>query len=268
MIFMRGSNRTGTPLTTWAAGCLLLVAGSLAGAETVTTINGVDIDSSVVDFYIQSRTQRPATQATAEQREALTKELTDIYLLATGKAAAKFRQDPRIQAQIELQSRSIVAQAVASEVIAGLPITEDEILAEYDVQVTQAPSEQFKARHILVETQGEANEIIAALDEGGDFQDLAKERSTGPSGPSGGDLGWFAPNQMVKPFADAVATMENGQYSSEPVQTQFGWHVILREDSRETEAPTLDSVRNQIRQSIQQRKFQEYLEGLRAESQG
>ena len=101
------------------------------------------------------------------------------------------------------------------------------------------------------------------LKEGEDFQALAREFSTGPSGPNGGDLGWFAPEQMVKPFADAVVSLDDGEYSSEPVQTQFGWHVIMREDSRENEPPTLESVRDSIKQRVEQEKFQDYMQGLR-----
>ena len=126
---------------------------------------------------------------------------------------------------------------------------------------------QFKARHILVETQSAAADLITQLDEGADFEELAKEHSTGPSGPSGGDLGWFAPNQMVKPFSDSVSGLENGAYTKEPVQTEFGWHVILREDSRNNEPPPLDSVRDVIKQNVEQGKFQDFLQSLRTSNE-
>ncbi len=127
-----------------------------------------------------------------------------------------------------------------------------------------APPQQFKARHILVATQGEAVDLISQLDGGADFQELAKEKSTGQSGPNGGDLDWFSPDQMVAPFSAAVSTLENGTYTSAPVQTQFGWHVILREDSRETQPPTFESVRDAINQQVQQKKFEAHLADLRA----
>ncbi len=258
-----GSKRIGTTLLATAAGLALAAMAPIASAEVVKTVNGAEIDSSLVDFYVESRTQRPAAQVTEEQREALLAELTDIFLLTTQKSATKFENDPRIRAQIELQRRSVIAQAVATEYISGIQVSDDEIKNEYDTQIALAPTEQFKARHILVESQGEAQDIIGELDNGANFEELAKSRSTGPSGPSGGDLGWFAPNQMVKPFSDAVVAMKNGEYSKAPVQTQFGWHVILREDSRATEAPTIDSVKDQLRQAVQQRKFEAYLEELR-----
>ena len=123
---------------------------------------------------------------------------------------------------------------------------------------------QYHARHILVESQGEAAGLITQLDSGSDFQELAKANSTGPSGPSGGDLGWFSADQMVKPFSDAVEALEDGAYTETPVQTDFGWHVIKREESRSNQPPTLDSVRDVIKQNIEQVKFQVYLEQLRA----
>ncbi|MDG2376865.1 MAG: peptidylprolyl isomerase [Woeseiaceae bacterium] len=191
-------------------------------------------------------------------------ELRDIYVLATQTNAAELAQDPRIAAQLDLQRQSVLAQAVAAEILANIDVTEEELLEEYGVQIKIAPPLQFKARHILVETQSDAVDLIGQLKEGADFQALAREHSTGPSGPSGGDLGWFSPNQMVEPFSLAVQNMEDGAYSSEPVQTQFGWHVILREESRETEPPTFESAKENITAAIQQRKFQAELEILRA----
>jgi peptidyl-prolyl cis-trans isomerase C len=260
---MNGSRVRGTRLASIgfvAAGAL---ASSLVFAETIFTVNGVDVDSAVVDIYFQSRLAQQGGQATPEQREALMTELRDIYILSTQDNAKALAEDPQIAAQIELQRLGVIAQAVAADFFERTEITDEEVLSEYNAQVELAPPLQYKARHILVESQGEAVAVIAELNEGADFEELAQEKSTGPSGPTGGDLGWFSPNQMVEPFSNAVQGLEDGQYSSEPTQTQFGWHVILREESRESEAPTLDSVQENIRQVIQQRKFTEHLAILR-----
>ena len=232
---------------------------STADAETAFTINGIDVDSSVVDIYIESRLQKPALQATAEEREILMEELTDIYLLTTQARTKELANETRVKAQLELQKRGTLAQVAATDFLTQNQATEEEILAEYTQQIELAPPLQFKARHILVETQTAANDLIKELDGGADFAELAKSNSTGPSGPNGGDLGWFSPNQMVAPFSDAVAAMDDGDYTKAPVQTQFGWHVIMREDSRAAEAPTLDGVRDVIKQQIEQRKLQDYL---------
>ena len=161
--------------------------------------------------------------------------------------------------------RGVLAQAVAQDFFDKNQATEDEIQAEYKLQMNMAPPLQFKARHILVETQAAAADLISQLQGGADFQELAKTHSTGPSGSVGGDLGWFAPDQMVKPFSDAVATMDDGDFSAEPVQTQFGWHVILREESRTNEPPTLESIHDALKQRVEQNKFQGYIEKLRAD---
>lgn len=263
MNLKNGSRDCGTRL----AMCSLIAAGMIgmsnASADTIFSVNGADVDSAVVDLYFQSRLGNQGGQATPEQREILMTELRDIYVLATQDNAESFVDDPRIAAQLDLQRRSILAQAVATDILDNIEVTEEEILSEYDEQVRLAPPLQFKARHILVETQGAAVEVIGQLDSGADFQELAKEKSTGPSGPNGGDLGWFSPNQMVEPFSLAVQGMEDGAYSAAPVQTQFGWHVILREESRESEPPTFESARENITVAIQQRKFQATLDELR-----
>ncbi|MDH3758628.1 MAG: peptidylprolyl isomerase [Gammaproteobacteria bacterium] len=248
-----------------------LAAGgfSTAAAETVATVNGADIDSTVFDAYLESRFQKPAAQATPDELATVEQELTDIYLLTTQPKAEEFSEDPQIKAQLELQYRGTIAQAVARDFVTTNPASDAEILAEYEAQLEQSSDQQYKARHILVQTQAEAQDLIAQLDEGADFQALAKEHSTGPSGPNGGDLGWFAPDQMVKPFADAVIALDDGAFTTAPVQTQFGWHVILREESRENEPPTLESVRDAIKQRVEQTKFQDYMQGLRdASSEG
>jgi peptidyl-prolyl cis-trans isomerase C len=261
MNFNSGSSYRGTlaVLATLAAATI-----PAASAETVLTVNGVDVDSSVFDTYAESRFQKPAMQATPEERALVEQELTDIYLLTTQPSAERFAEDPSIKAQIELQYRGTLAQAVARDYIESNPATEEEILAEYEAQLKMAPTQQYKARHILVETQEAASNLITQLDDGADFQELARENSTGPSGPQGGDLGWFSPDQMVAPFSNAVSELEDGEFTKEPVQTQFGWHVILREESRDNEPPTLESVRDTIKQRVEQTKFQNYIESLRA----
>ncbi|MDJ0759095.1 MAG: peptidylprolyl isomerase [Woeseiaceae bacterium] len=265
MILSNRSRSSGTLAVILAA--TLAMAG-VANAETVKTVNGVEIDSVVLSNYLQSRLQKPAAQATPDERAAILDEITDIYLLATQPKAKELEKSPELAAQLELQYRGLLAQAVAADYMAGNEATEDEIFEEYSEQIARSPSEQFKARHILVETQAKAMELIEQLKSGADFVELAKANSTGPSGPNGGDLGWFPPDQMVAPFSAAVVELENGKFTEEPVQTQFGWHVILREDSRENEPPTLESVRQVVKQQVEARKFQEYLESLRSANSG
>lgn len=263
---MNISKRSGRSGTIVALAVSALLAGpTTVFAETALTVNGIDVDSTVVNMYLESRIQKPAEQATAEEREVVIQELTDIYILTTQPSAKALEADPRVKAQIELQGRAVLAQAVATEFFNSNPATDEEILAEYQIQITSAPTLQFKARHILVETQAAASDLIVQLNDGADFAELATEHSTGPTGANGGDLGWFSPDQMVAAFSDAVAALEDGAYTAEPVQTQFGWHVILREESRDNQPPTLESVRDVLKQRVEQTKFQSYIENLRSD---
>jgi len=265
---MNGSRLSGTRL----AAIGLFAAGAFAtgtsSADTIFTVNGVDVDSAVVDLYFNSRLGNQGGQATPEQRVALMAELKDIYVLATQPSSAEHAANPQTAAQIELQERSILAQAVAAAYFETIEVSEEEILAEYGTKLEQEPPLQYKARHILVQTQAEAIEVIGQLGAGADFESLAKEKSIDPSAATnGGDLGWFAPNQMVQPFSAAVQAMEDGEYSAQPTQTQFGWHVIIRDESRESVPPTFESVKEEMTASVQQRKFQAHLDVLRTASE-
>ena len=236
---------------------------ALSGAISAQEGDGVSIDPNVFNMYLESRIQRPAAEATPDQVAAVRDELTDIYLLSDQPRAEELKDDPRLQAQLELQSRAIMAQAVATDFVTRNQATEEEMQALDAEQIKLAPPLEFKARHILVEAQGEAIELITLLEGGADFAELAKERSTGPSGPSGGDLGWFTPDRMVSEFSNAVQTLDNGAFTKIPVQTQFGWHVILREDSREVPPPPYESILDALKQEVEQQKLKDYLAGLR-----
>jgi peptidyl-prolyl cis-trans isomerase C len=254
----------GTMLASFALTTVATLAGSQALADTIFTVKDVAVDSAVVDLYFENRLGQSGSSGSPEEREILMSELKDIYLLSTQDFVAELAKEPKVAAQLELQTRGILAQVAAANFFESVTITEEELIAEYDEQIKMAPPLQFQASHILVASQGEAIDLIAQLDVGKDFAELAKEKSTGPSGPNGGDLGWFSPGQMVAPFTTAVEALEDGAYTTEPVQTDFGWHVILRVASRKSEPPTFESVRPNLEQVIQQKKFQEFLDTLRS----
>jgi peptidyl-prolyl cis-trans isomerase C len=124
-------------------------------------------------------------------------------------------------------------------------------------------SPEYKASHILVNEEEQARKIIEQLNQGANFAELAREHSTDSSGKDGGDLGWFLPQQMVAPFGQAVGQLEKGSYTSEPVKTQFGWHVIKLEDSRQAEPPAFEEVMGRLEQMLQQRQIGEYIQALK-----
>nr|WP_321249941.1 peptidylprolyl isomerase [uncultured Ruegeria sp.] len=164
------------------------------------------------------------------------------------------------------EERSLRAVQTVAEITGGL-VTDESIQAAYDAQIAEFEGEdEYEASHILVETEDEAKEIKTQLDDGADFSELAREKSTGPSGPNGGMLGWFGKGRMVPEFEAAVLELEVGQVS-DPVQTQFGWHVIILNDQRKSEAPELAEVRNELAQTIQQEAIQARIDELTQKAQ-
>lgn len=167
---------------------------------------------------------------------------------------------------LENETRSLRAVQTANA-ITDAEVTDEAIQAAYDAQFAEFQGEdEFDASHILVETEEEAEEIKAQLDDGADFAEMAREKSTGPSGPNGGALGWFGKGRMVPEFEAAVLELEKGQVS-DPVQTQFGWHLVILNDKRKTEAPALDVVRGELTQALRQDAIQARIDELTQQAQ-
>ncbi|MEO9777841.1 MAG: peptidylprolyl isomerase [Sedimentitalea sp.] len=166
-----------------------------------------------------------------------------------------------VEISLDNERRSLLAADAIESAMAEVG-SEDEIRAAYDAKYADGKGEvEFNASHILVETQEAADAIKAELDEGADFAETAKAKSTGPSGPSGGELGWFSDGQMVPEFQEAVNTLESGQVS-DPVQTQFGWHVIILNDKRDKEAPELEAVAAELLGELRQNALEDKIEEL------
>jgi peptidyl-prolyl cis-trans isomerase C len=262
MNFSLGFNRIGIRIASGVLITAVLVATGTSYAQEDQA--AAPFDNEVLTLLLESRIQKSASEATPQEIQSAVEELMNIYAISDLPRAIELGNDPRIKAQIELQRRAILFNAFATDFLATNPATEEEIFDLYAEQVAIAPPKEFKARHILVETQSEAQALVDELQNGADFAELAMEHSTGPSGPAGGDLGWFTAQAMVEPFSDAVAVLEDGEFTVEPVQTQFGWHVILREDSRDSAPPPLESVRDVLKQRVEQQKLQDFMIDLRS----
>ena len=178
--------------------------------------------------------------------------------------ASSMTKDPSwLAIAMQNQRRNILSSVVINELRTNA-VTERALQAAYAAKFPVGSGEQeYKASHILVETEQKARELLALLDGGADFSGLATEHSTGPSGPRGGDLGWFGKGQMVAPFEKAVMGMEAGNYTG-PVQTQFGYHLIFLNDRRETSSPAFEDVRSELEVEIQNAAVEEHLRGLMA----
>lgn len=232
-------------------------------ADTVVaTVNGTDI---TVGHMIVARAILP------EQYQQLPDEVLFQGILDQLVQQTALSDDfdgelpPRVTLSLENERRSLTAGERIENVMAE-PLDEAEIEAAYQEQYASAePTQEFNASHILVETEEEAQELKTQLDEGADFAELAAEKSTGPSGPSGGSLGWFGPGMMVPAFEEAVQGMDAGAVSN-PVQTQFGWHVIKLNETRNADVPALDDVREEIELQVRQTRVQNAIEAITAEA--
>ena len=158
--------------------------------------------------------------------------------------------------QLDNERRSLVASEIVNELARQVEVKPEDIQMAYDRRFADfSPAQEFNASHILVETEEEASALIEELNGGAEFAELAKTRSTGPSGPSGGALGWFGPGAMVPPFEAAVVELEKGQVSP-PVQTRFGWHVIILNDTRLPEVPTVESMTAELEAEVWREQLQ------------
>ena len=228
-----------------------------AGVDTVVaTVNGKDI---TVGHMIVARAGLPA-QYQQLPDDVLFTGILDQLIQQTALADTFDGELPaRVTISLENETRSLTAGEVIEKLMAE-PVADDAVQAIYDEQYANGDAgEEFNAAHILVETEEEAREVIETLEGGADFAEVAKEKSTGPSGPGGGSLGWFGKGAMVPSFEAAVIELEDGEIS-EPVETQFGWHVIKLNETRKAEAPALDEVRGEIETQLQQLNVQAEIE--------
>lgn len=198
---------------------------------------------------------------------SLLNELVNHFMVANSEEGRALAKDPDVVAALEVARARLLAQTFVRAQIEANPVDAAELKSLYEQQYASASGIEYKARHILLEDEAAAQAVIAELDGGADFATLAEARSTGPSGPAGGDLGWFEPEQMVAPFADATTKLENGRYSEAPVKTQFGWHVILREDSREVAPPAFEEVEDELTRSLQQQRVAAAITRIREATQ-
>jgi peptidyl-prolyl cis-trans isomerase C len=235
--------------------------------QVLATVNGEEILESEVRATQQGLPQQYRQLPFEMLKPMLVdREINQRLLMLAGQDAG-LADDEEVKNQLAALERRLVAETYLERAIAE-KVTDDAIKAHYDEFIkTNEPEPQVHARHILLENEDDAKAVIAELDDGADFVELAKEKSTGPSGPNGGDLGFFNKGDMVAPFAEAAFAMEPGTYSKEPVQTQFGWHVILVEEKKDGIQPTLEEIRQQMEAEVTQQAVQDLIEELRSDAE-
>lgn len=218
------------------------------------------------DLMLKERIAQGQTDS-PELRNAIREELNTRELLVREAKKANMDKNADIKQQMDLASQTVLVRAYVTDWIKKNPIPDAELKKEYDTIKAQMGDKEYKVKHILVEKEDEAKDIIAQLQKGAKFEDLAKQRSKDPgSKDRGGDLDWNAPAGFVKPFADAMVATPKGKFTPQPVQTQFGYHVILVEDIRDAKVPPFDEVKPQLQQRLQAAYLDKYFKELRAKA--
>lgn len=257
------------PALALIAPLLLLVACGKAGApdaaepaERVATVNGKAVSKSEFDLYVANIERQSGREMPADQKGQLLDQFISMRLAAEAAEKTGVAKDQKVADQLSLARMNVIVDAALQKYLEANPVTDAELKPEYDAQVAAMPRE-YHARHILVEDKATADAITKDLKGGADFAKLAETKSKDSSGKSGGDLGWFTLDSMVKPFAEAVSTLQPGQLTDAPVQSQFGWHVIKLEESRASAPPPFEEVKDRVKVLVQRKKLQTYLEDLR-----
>lgn len=231
--------------------------------KAAATVNGTIIKQSTIDNFIQQRAAQGAPD-TPEMRKAILEEMISREVVRQAAVKEGVDKKPEVQMQLDLAQQNILLNAYVQDYAKKHPITDDMIKAEYDKLKAKMGDKQYHARHILVADKKEATAIIAQLKKGGNFEKLAQQKSKDSSGKNGGDLGWNVPAAYVKPFGDALVALKKGETTKEPVESQFGWHVIKLEDVKD--APALEEIKQNLTQSLQQQQLQKMAAELKAKA--
>jgi len=241
---------------------LIAVAAAPAFAQNVATVNGKAIPAAKVDQMVKQVVAQGQQPDSPQLREMVKKELIGREVLLQEADKQGYGKKPEVNAAIDNARQSIIINAMLADYVKKNPVKDAEIQAEYDKYKASVGPTEYHSRHILVATEQEAKDIIAKLKGGAKFEELAKASKDPGSGANGGDLGWMTPAKLVKPFADAMVALKNGEITQTPVKSDFGYHVIKLEESRPTKFPSFEEVKGQVAESIQQRKIVAYREEL------
>jgi peptidyl-prolyl cis-trans isomerase C len=234
-------------------------AATPAAKPPLVTVNGKAISQELFDDYAKAVAGKPAAELSAEDRDQIKENLVRIELIAQQAEKDGLTKEPEIANRLELTRLNLLQQASAQKYFKDRTPSEADLRAEYESQMATTPMVEYHARHILLSSEENARKVIQQLEGGADFAKLARTLSGDKgSAAKGGDLDWFAPGAMVKPFSNAVAGLKPNEFTKTPVQTQFGWHVIQLLGTRDRTPPTFEAVKDQLGQIVMSKKFKAY----------
>ncbi|AKJ67881.1 peptidyl-prolyl cis-trans isomerase [Pandoraea thiooxydans] len=245
------------------APALAALVGLPAHAQNVAVVNGTPIPVSRADAMVKEMVKQ-GQQNSPELQAQVREDLVNREILTQEAIRRGLQTQPDVQNQLALARQSVLIRALINDELQKSPVTDAEVQARYDELKKQYGAQEYHARHILVPTEAEAEQLIAKLKAGANFADLAKKYSKDPgSAPNGGDLDWSPANAYVEPFAAALAKLKKGEYTDKPVKTSFGYHIIELEDVRPAQIPPLSEVKTQLEQQMRQEKLQKFEMNLR-----
>jgi peptidyl-prolyl cis-trans isomerase C len=259
----------------FAAGAALLLSATLAvplvaQAQNIAIVNGKPVPKARADALIKQVQSQAAAQnqqlpPDLEQRVRDKLVMDEIFTQEAEKRG--MAATPEYKTQMEQARQAVLTQALLADFVKTHPVSDDEIKAEYEKFKAQSAGTEYRARHILVEKEDEAKALIKQINGGANFEELAKKNSKDPgSGANGGDLDFAAPGAYVPEFSQAMVKLKKGEMTQEPVKTQFGYHIIKLEDTREAQFPKLDDVKGQLKQRMEQQKLAAYRDEIRAKA--
>ncbi|MET3130710.1 peptidyl-prolyl cis-trans isomerase C [Oxalobacteraceae bacterium GrIS 1.11] len=241
---------------------LLAVVAVPVFAQNIAVVNGKPIPSSRVDAVVKQVVAQGQQPDSPQLRELIKKDLIGREVLMQEAEKEGYGKDVAVKQQIENARQAIIVNALVGDFLKKNPVKDADIKAEYDRVTAESGDKEYHVRHILLATEAEAKDVIAKLKGGAKFEELAKKSKDTGSADNGGDLDWAAPSSFPKVFSDAFVGLQKGQFTEAPVQSPNGFHVIKLDDVRAAKLPTLEEVKPQISESLQQKKLQAYQEEM------
>lgn len=248
-----------------AAGTLVSGTALAADAKSVATVNGQPISQNTYQAFLSEQLAQGAPDS-AELKNAVREELIRREIIAQEAKKKGLDKNGMVQGQIELARQAVLIRSFVNDHLKSHPISDASLKAEYDRIKSSLGSTEYKARHILVDNEADAKAIIAKLNKGEKIADLAKQSKDPGSRDKGGELDWSSPNAYVKPFADALVALKKGEYTKDPIKSDFGYHVIQLEDSRPLNPPPFEQLKPQLQQRATQVEVEKMVKELRAKA--
>ncbi|MDD5384798.1 MAG: peptidylprolyl isomerase [Gallionella sp.] len=243
----------------------LAINPAFAEDKSAALVNGVSIPQARIDLRVKAAASQGQADS-PELRKAIRDDMINLEVMAQEAVKAGLDKNADVVQQVELAKQSVLVGAFVQDYAKNHPISEDQLKQEYDKLKTKLGNKEYNARHILVETEAEAKDIIAQLGKKAKFEKLAaKSKDTG-SATQGGSLGWAVPGNFVPEFANALLNLKKGEYTKAPVQSQFGWHIIKLDDTRDLKVPPFEEVKPQLQQRLQQQSIKKAIDELRAKA--